>query len=70
MWRLSALQLQTNLAYRYLESLVRMHSKTKQVYYNVTTGSDHNPTQIKKVVKEESRVQTQQSNVAEMRVTN
>ena len=51
LWRLSALQLQTNLACRHLESFVRMRSKTTQVYCKVTTGSNHNPTQIRKVVK-------------------
>ena len=34
------------------------------------TGSIHNPTQIRKVMKQESRVQTQRSNAAETRVTN
>ena len=70
LWRLSALQLQTNLACRHLESFVRMHSKTKQVYCKVTIGSNHGPTQIRKVVKQESRVQTQRSNAVETRVTN
>ena len=70
MWRLSALQLQTNLDCRHLKIFVRMHSKTKQVYCKVTTGSNHSPTQARKVVKRESRVQTQRSNAAETRVTN
>ena len=70
MWRLSALQLQTNLACRHLESFVRMRSKMKQVYCKVTTGSNHSPTQIRKVVKQESRFQTKRSYAAETRVTN
>ena len=70
LWRLSALQLQTNLACRHLESFVHMRSKTTQVYYKVTTSSNHSPTQISKVVKQESRVQTQRSNAAETRLTN
>ena len=70
LWRLSALQLQINLACRHLESFVHMRSKTTQVYCKVTTSSNHNPTQIRKVVEQESRVQTQRSNAAEMRITN
>ena len=70
LWRLSTLQLQTNLACRHLESFVRMRSKTTQIYWKVTTSSNHSPTQIRKVAKQESRVQTQRSNAAETRVTN
>ena len=69
-WRLSTLQLQTNLACRHLKSFLHMCYKTTQVYWKFTTGSVHNLTQIRKVVKRESRVQTQCSNAAEMRVTN
>ena len=47
-----------------------MRSKTTQVCYKVTTGSNHSPTQIRKVVKQESRVLTQCSNATETRVTN